>query len=177
MPTRPPKLLNRDELMEYAGRALSARAQSLGELRARLKRRAARQQDVEEVIARLKQAGLVNDRHFAGSFANWRRDNQGFGKARVLRDLMARRVAPAVAQQAVDSAYRESDEIALIESFLERKYRGKNLGALLADQKQIASAFRRLRGAGFSAGNAIRVLKRYAAEAEQLEGNEDAGEA
>jgi len=33
----------------------------------------------------------------------------------------------------------------------------------------LASAFRKLRGAGFSAGNSIRVLKRYAADAERLE--------
>ena len=155
--------------MQYAARALSARAQSMSELRTRLKRRAGRAEDVEAVIARLKQAGVLNDGRFADSFANWRLENQGFGKTRVLRDLMARRVAPALAQQAVNKAFQESDEVALIESYLARKYRGKNLGALLADQKHLASAFRKLRGAGFSAGNSIRVLKRYAAEAERLE--------
>ena len=35
--------------------------------------------------------------------------------------------------------------------------------------KELASAFRKLRGAGFSTGNSIRALKRYAAEAERLE--------
>ena len=60
------------------------------------------------------------------------------------------------------------DEIAMIEAYLSRKYRGKDLGALLQDQKHLASAFRKLRGAGFSTGNSIRVLKRYAAEAERL---------
>jgi hypothetical protein len=34
-------------------------------------------------------------------------------------------------------------------------------------------AFRKLHGAGFSTGNSIRVLKRYAAEAERLEEMED----
>jgi regulatory protein len=169
MPPRKSKLLDQDALLEYAARALSARAQSMSELRTKLKRRAERQSDVEEVLARLKQAGVLNDRRFADSFANWRRDNQGFGKARVMRDLMARRVAPTVAQQAVNEAFQASDEVAMIEQYLARKYRGKNLGLLLADQKQLASAFRKLRGAGFSTGNSIRVLKRYAAEAERLE--------
>ena len=94
---------------------------------------------------------------------------KGLGKTRVLRDLMARRVAPAVAKEAVDAAFEGVDEIAMIEAFLARKYRGKDLGALLQEQKQLASAFRKLRGAGFSTGNSIRVLKRYAAEAERLE--------
>ena len=57
----------------------------------------------------------------------------------------------------------------MIEQFLERKYRGKDLGALLQEEKNLASAFRKLRLAGFSAGNSIRVLKRYAAEADRLE--------
>ena len=159
--------------MNYAAKALAARAQSMGELRERLKRRAARQDDVPRVIARLKESGFLNDRKFADSFAGWRRENQGLGKARVMRDLMARRVAPALAKQVVDAAYSAVDEIALIENFLARKYRGKNLGELLAEQKQLASAYRKLRTAGFSGGNSIRVLKRYAAEADALEDTEE----
>ncbi len=113
----------------------------------------------------------VNDasNEFAGSFANWRKENQGFGKTRVVRDLMARRVAPAVAREAVDAAFAGADEVVMVEQFLARKYRGKDLGALLQEEKNLASAFRRLRGAGFSAGVSIRVLKRYAAEADRLE--------
>ena len=133
MATRPPKLLDREGLMNYAARALTSRALSLNELRDRLKRRAARQEDAAEVLARLKEAGFLNDRKLADSFATWRRENQGLGKARVMHDLMARRIAPAVAKQAVETAYSGVDEVALIESFLARKYRGKNLGALLGE--------------------------------------------
>ena len=165
--------LDLEGLMNLAGRSLARRAQSLNELRSRLKQRAARQEDVAEAISRLKEAGFLNDRKFADAFANWRRENQGLGKARVVRDLMARRVAPALAKQAVDSAYSNADETALIENFLERKYRGKDLAALLAEENHLASAYRKLRTAGFSAGNSIRVLKRYAAPAERLEEMEE----
>lgn len=158
-----------EELTEYAARTLAAHAQTSSELREKLKRRAARATDADLVIARLKDAGLLNDQRFAESFAHWRRDNDGLGKARVLRDLMNRRVAPAVARQAADAAYHGADEIAMIERFLERKYRGKDLAALLQHKRNLASAYRRLRGAGFSIGNSIRVLKRYAADADRLE--------
>jgi len=168
-----PKPLDQDGLMNYAARSLSSRAQSISELRTRLKQRAARAQDVEQVLARLKEAGLLNDQRFASSFADWRKENQGFGKARVMRDLMARRVAPSLAQKAVDAVYSGADETAMIDDFLKRKYRGKDLGALLKEEKHLASAFRKLRGAGFSAGASIRALKRYAAEAERLEEVED----
>src|SRR3984957_7888938 len=170
---RPPKPLDLDGLMEYAARTLSGRAQTSSELREKLRRRAIKKEDVDLVIARLKDSGYLNDKRFAESFANWRRDNAGFGKSRVERDLMSRRVAPALAKQAASAAYQETDEVAMIEHFLARKYRGKNLGELLQEPKHLASAYRKLRGAGFSTGNSIRVLKRYAAEADRLEELED----
>jgi len=165
--------------MSYAARILSARAQTISELREKLRRRAARREDADDVLAKLKQLGYLNDQRFAESFATWQRDHQGLGKTRVVRDLMARRVAPAVAKQAAESAFREADEIAMIESFLARKYRGKHLAELLANgnpdkEKHLASAYRKLRTAGFSTGNAIRVLKRYSSEAERLEEMEEA---
>ena len=173
MPRPTPKPLNLEGLMAYAARALGSRAQTVSELREKLKRRAARPEDVDEVLARLKQGGYVNDQRFAELFTAWRRENDGFGKSRVMRDLMSRRVAPGLAKETVEKAYQEVDEVEMIEKFLERKFRGKDLGILLAEEKYLASAFRRLRGAGFSTGNSIRVLKRYAAEAERLEEMEE----
>ena len=129
------------------------------------------------MIARLKDAGYLNDKRFAESFAHWRRDNDGFGKARVhaRSDEPARRARGRAAGS--DDAFKESDETAMIEQFLARKYRGKDLGALLQQDKHLASAYRKLRAAGFSVGNSIRVLKRYAAEADRLEEMESPGEA
>lgn len=170
---KPPAKLNLEGLLAYSARALGSRAQSISELRAKLKRRAEHPEDVDEVLARLKSGGYLNDQRFAESFATWKRESDGVGKGRVLRDLMARRVAPALARQVSEAAYQEVDEIAMIEKFLERKYRGKDLGALLTEEKYLASVYRRLRTAGFSTGNSIRVLKRYAAEAERLEERED----
>jgi len=99
------KPLDIEGLMNYAAQALSARAYSISEMRTRLKKRAARQEDVEEVLDRLKRGGVLNDHRLSNSFAEWRRENQGMGKHRVMRDLMNRRVAPALAREAVDAAY------------------------------------------------------------------------
>ena len=95
-----PKPLDRNALMTFAAQALSARALTISELRDKLKRRAAQPSDIEEVLARLKESGYLNDQRFSESYASWRRDDGGFGKTRVLRDLMARKVPPAVAKQA-----------------------------------------------------------------------------
>jgi len=45
--------------------------------------------DVDEVIRRLKENGYLNDQRFAESFANWRRDNDGIGKTKVVTEERA----------------------------------------------------------------------------------------
>lgn len=174
------KRLDREGLQAYAVRLLSGRAMSIGEVREKLKSRAASPEaDVEPVLSILKQYGYLNDRSFADSYAAARRDNQSLGKMRVLRDLRVKRVPSTVAEQAVQQAFAGKDEVTLIEQFLERKFRGTDLAAALQDEKKLASVYRRLRTAGYSTANSIRVLKRYASQgaAEQLETLDEAEEA
>ena len=169
MAGRRTRLLDGPELLDFALRALSGRAMSIGEVRTRLHRRAATPSDVDDVLLKLKEAGYLDDARFAESYAAARRDNQGFGRMRVLQDLRSRRVSGGVADKAVHDAFAGMDEVAMVEQYLARKYRSVNLPLFLGQEKNLASAFRRLRGAGFSASTAIRVLKRYAARADELE--------
>lgn len=162
------KLLDRDQLLEYAQRVLAMRALSIGELKQKLRLRAQVEADVDSVLSVLKQAGALNDRKFADSFAVARKSNQGFGQHRVLRDLMIKKVPSTVAKEAVREAYENTDEADLIAQFLERKYRGKDLKVFLEEEKNLASAYRRLRTAGFSSTNSIKVLKRFASRAEEI---------
>lgn len=172
MTQRKPKLLPRDELLNLALRALGGRAHSTGELRQKLLRRAEQAGDVAAVLTKLKEAGYLDDRRFAENYASARLENEGLGKMRVLRDLRQRRVAPALAEQVTQRTYKDTQEPKLIEAFLRRKYRGKQLGEFLREEKNLAAAFRRLRYAGFSAGASIRVLKGYAQQPEILDGLE-----
>ncbi len=162
-----------NQLWEYALRALSARALSAGEVRTRLRRRAAEAGHVETVMAKLREYGYLDDRAFAGAFASARKENQGHGRERVVRDLRARQVTGEVAETAAASIYAETDEVALIEAYLVRKFRGKDLPDYLADPSHMTAAFRRLRYAGFTASNAIRVLKRFSERAEELDGTDE----
>jgi regulatory protein len=173
MAQRKPKKLEREALWNYALRALGGRAHSIGELREKLKRRAENGGDVDDVLARLKRAGYLDDRQFAETFAAARLTSRGFGPRRVLGDLRMKRVAPKVAEEAVREAFRDTDETKLIEEFLARKYRRLSLKEYLADPRQLASAYRRLRLAGFGSPESIRVLKRYAEGAEELESLEE----
>jgi regulatory protein len=157
------------ELFEFAVKALSRRAQSTAELRAKLRLRAAEESSIEEVIARLKEYGYLDDRRFAESFATARLENERFGKARTLNDLRARRVAGPVANAAVDETYRETDELKLIEEYIRKKYRSANRETLFQEDKDLAAAYRRLLRAGFRSGSVVRVLKRFAKNPELLD--------
>lgn len=158
-----------DALWHYALRALGARAQSTAELREKLRRKAESAEEADKVLRRLHEQGLLDDRSFAAAFAETRLSSQGVGRGRALRDLRARRVAPQVAERAVRDAYRGVDEMELIRKFLERKFRNVRLEEHLQDPRHLASAYRRLRLAGFGVANSIQVLKEYTEAAEQLE--------
>jgi regulatory protein len=161
--------LDRERLQGYALRQLAGRGHSVAELRSKLARRAERPELVEEVLGYLREYGFLDDRRFAESFSTARRDSEGFGQSRVLRDLRRKRIPREVAEEAVAAAYEGVDETALIEAFLERKYRHTDLARFLREPKNLNSAFRRLRHAGFGTSNTIRVLRRYSDRAEDLE--------
>jgi regulatory protein len=161
MAVRKPKTLNAEQLWEYALRILATRAYSEGELRQKLTMRAEEAADIPVVMSKLREYGLADDRKFSETFASGRLQNQGFGRMRVLRDLRAKRVSGTVADQAVSRAFAGVDEQELAAAFLERRYRGKNLPAFLAEERNLTSAYRRLRTAGFSSSSSLSVLKRY----------------
>ena len=169
MDERKPRRLDGEGLWNYALRALGVRAYSTGEMREKLDRRAERSQDVEAVLARLKESKYLNDQQFAEGYATSRLSNEGFGKTRVLHDLRHRRVAPALAEKTVRAVYQDVDESALIEDWIRRKYRATPREGLFKEDKDVASAYRRLFRAGFRTGEIVRVLKRFAANPDLLD--------
>ena len=168
-----PRQLSADELFAYAVKKLAGRAASVGEIRASLLSRALEPGDVDGVLERLKDYGYLNDARFAESFASARLENEGFGQSRVLRDLRQHRVAPDLAARAVSKIFADKDEPALIEQFIRRKCRLAGRDGLFASDKELLAAFRRLRRAGFTSGNSISVLKRFAANPDLLDSMED----
>jgi regulatory protein len=156
-----PKKLNATELWDYALRVLARRAHSSGELSKKLAFRAEAPADVGTTMDKLREYGFADDTKFSEAFAGSRLQNQGFGRLRVLHELRSKRVSPAIAAKAVEKAFDGTDEPQLIQNFLDRKYRGKNLKQFLQEEKNLASAYRRLRNAGFSSNGSFTVLKRY----------------
>jgi SOS response regulatory protein OraA/RecX len=86
-----------------------------------------------------------------------------------VRDLRERRVAPALAERTVRTLYQGVNEEALIEDWVRRKYRLASREGLFQEEKDMAAAYRRLLRAGFSSGQIVKVLKRFAKNPDLLE--------
>jgi regulatory protein len=163
------KSYSEDELYEYAVGALARRMRTVAELK-RLMR--ARVEDAESeygqtlielVIRRLKDQSYLNDAQYAAYYSSLRRDNQKFGKMRVVTELKTRGVHGSVIEKAVEDAYGGMTEEKQARAYLRKKRLEKP-----KDRKQAARVFRQLMRGGFGARTIIAILKKWDVDDETL---------
>ena len=165
---RPRKTESENELYEYAVGALGRRARSVAELKRLLRPRVDADTEygrtlMELVIRRLKDRGYLNDAHYAAAYSSFRRDNEKFGRRRVITDLKAKGVHSEVIDKAVDAVYDEVSDETQAREYLKRKRVVKP-----KDQKQSARIFRQLVRAGFSSKTIFAILKKWDVDDETL---------
>jgi len=165
---RPRKTESENELYEYAVGALGRRARSVAELKRLLRPRVDADTEygrtlMELVIRRLKDRGYLNDAQYAAAYSSFRRDNEKFGRRRVITDLKAKGVHSEVIDKAVDAVYDEVSDEAQAREYLKRKRLVKP-----KDQKQSARIFRQLVRAGFASKTIFAILKKWDVDDETL---------
>src|SRR5205807_7824114 len=114
--------------------------------------------------------GYLNDAKYAAAYSSFRRDNEKYGRRRVITDLKIKGVHGDVIEKAVDSAYEDVSEEKLARDYLRRKRRQKP-----KDQKQAARIFRQLARAGFGAKTIFSILKKWDVDEEMLSALEEEG--
>jgi len=164
---RSQKVYDEQMLYEYAIGALGRRMRTVAELK-RLMREKVREQPHAEllldvVIARLKEQKYLNDTSYAESYSRFRKENEKFGRRRVVQDLKAKGVHADVIEKTVGAAYDEVNEEQLARQYLSRKRLQKP-----EDQKQAARIFRNLLRAGFSSRTIFRILKKWDVDDETI---------
>src|SRR5437870_8166068 len=125
-------------------------------MKQKLGRRSENKLLVQLVMARLKENGLIDDARYAKQFARQRTEGRKQGKFRVARDLRARGVPDRHIEAALEEAAQNTDEAGVVRQRIERKlrsYRGE------IDERKLASLYRSLLRAGFSADVIRRELK------------------
>jgi len=173
---RPRKLETEGELYEYAVGALARRMRSIAELKRLLRQRVDAETEigktlVELIIRRLKDQGYLNDAKYAATYSSLRRDNQKFGRRRIVTELKAKGVHGELIDNAVATAFADTNEEKQARDYLRRKRLEKP-----ANQKQVARIFRQLIRAGFSSKTVFAILKKWDVEVDTrtaLEGEVD----
>ena len=165
---RPKKVYTEEELYEYAVGALARRMRPVAELKRLLRNKVEAETEfgqtlVELIIRRLKDQGYLNDANYAAVYSGLRRDNEKFGRMRVVTELKARGVHGEVIEKAVSDAYDAVSEEKQARDFLRRKRLQKP-----KDQKQTARIFRQLLRAGFSSKTIFKILKTWDVDEETL---------
>jgi regulatory protein len=159
-------------LYDYAIRALSRKMRTVAELKRLMRPRVPEGEIgallIEMVVFRLKEQKYLNDSNYAAAYSNFRRENEKFGKRRVITDLKAKGVHGDVIEKAISDAYSGTDEQTLARAFLKRKRLKKP-----SNHKETARTFRALLRAGFGAGVAIAILKRWDVDDEILTALQD----
>jgi len=161
------KVYDEQMLYEYALGALGRRMRTVAELK-RLMRNKVREQDhaellVDVVVARLKEQKYLNDTSYAESYSRLRKENEKFGRRRVVQDLKSKGVHAEIIDKTVGATYDDVNEEQLARQYLVRKRLRKP-----ADQKQAARVFRNLARAGFSTRTIFRILKKWEVDDETL---------
>lgn len=181
---RPRKLFTEAELYDYAVGALARRMRSVAELKRMLRNRVEADTEfgktlVELIVVRLKDQGYLNDAKYAAAFSSYRRENEKFGRRRVVSDLKAKGVHGDVIATAVSSVYDHNNDTgdahdaqssaakdeSLARQYLRRKRLEKPKDR---DQKQTARIFRQLMRAGFGAKTIFAILKKWDVDDETL---------
>ncbi len=134
----------------------------------RLMRQRVREQPLAEllvdvVIARLKQHKYLNDTNYAEIYSRYRKENEKFGRMRVVQDLKAKGVHGDIIEKVVGTAYDDVNEEQLARQFLQRKRIRKP-----ANQKEAARVFRTLVRAGFGSRVIFGILKMWEVDDETL---------
>ena len=154
------QITDENSLYEYAVGALGRRMRSVAELKRLMRNRVPKDELgsllVECVIARLKEQKYLNDAGYAAAYASYRRNNEKFGRRRIVTDLKVKGVHPDVIEKAVNDTYTGVDEQELARSFLRRKRLAKP-----SNNREAAKVFRALMRAGFGGGVAIAILKNW----------------
>ena len=136
-----------------ARRELSAEA-----VRARLQDRGFSAADTEAALARLIEAGALDDRRVARAYARTQVTIRGRGRLRIHRELHQMGIQADIIAEALGEVFADLDERTLISRALQKKLRGRTR---LADPGEYARLYQFLMRQGFSPAGVAGALRKF----------------
>lgn len=115
---------SRHRVFQRAIKLLAARSRSVAELSDLLMQtRGATKRVVDEVLARLREYGYLDDQRFAFGYASLKLRQRPLGRQRLKRDLAMKKVDKAVIDGALDLVFAEVSEEEQIDRAIEKRTR------------------------------------------------------
>jgi regulatory protein len=102
-----------------------------------LEGRGATKANVEEVIARLREYGYLDDAKFAQSFASLRLRERPIGRRRLQRDLWLKKVDKQTIDTALDEVFESTPEADLIDRAIAKRVRLRGKPKTREDAKKL----------------------------------------
>ena len=118
---------------------------------------------IASVLVRRKEKKYLDDQSYAETYTRLRKENEKFGRRRVLQGLRQKGISATIAGQTIEASYSETNEESLARQHLERKRIPKP-----ANEKETVRVMRRLVAAGFSTGVIYKILRQWDVADESL---------
>jgi regulatory protein len=114
----------RHRIFQRAIKLLAARSRSMAELRELLQQtKGATKTVVDEVLARLREYGYLDDERFAFGYASLKLRQRPLGRQRLRRELTMKKVDKATIDGALDQVFAEVSEEEQIDRAIEKRTR------------------------------------------------------
>lgn len=143
--------LTPERAYQYALRLLTGRDYTSARVRQKLALREVAETDLEAVILRLQREGWLNDRRYAGRFAESALSSGRYYGSRLRMEMRRRGFDADVVDETLAPLLAGSDEVSEVRSTVNRRYPGFSYAAASDRDKRRVVGFLQRRGFGFSA--------------------------
>jgi regulatory protein len=144
----------RERALRFAYRAVGHRERTVAELRTYLERKRVEPAAIDDAVAELTEAGLLDDARYARRFAEDKRELDRWGSERIARELHRRGIADELIEAAVADRSREA-ELRTALMLLEQR------APSVSDDRERDRAWRLLVRRGYEAELAYEAVRRH----------------
>jgi regulatory protein len=99
----------RERAIQLGHRAVGSRERTVAELRTYLERKRVEPEAIDDAVAELREAGLLDDARYAHRFAEDKRELERWGSERIARELHRRGIPPDLIEAAIADQGREAE--------------------------------------------------------------------
>jgi SOS response regulatory protein OraA/RecX len=155
---------------------LARRSYSIADMRRALERKFGAGEPVASAIVRLRELGFLDDQKFAEQHASSLARNRAFGRRRIERELKSKLTDYRYIEPALNQAFEETSELALLEQSLAKRLRRLRLPLTRSKLYALCQSLTRLGFRSDDIMKAVQARRELRPVAENFEADDDSPE-